>query len=87
MVEAEKLAVSVLEVNAGASQPSVDASIELVWTCTHGPRSSGRAMPDSQQEGMFPREVLQLWEVRPHGQGLPPTAEEPQGLVQCHNGG
>ena len=58
MVETAKFAVSVMVVNANASQPSADASIKFVGTCTYGPGSGGRVMSDGQQEGMFPREVL-----------------------------
>ena len=56
-------------------------------THTDGPGSSRRVMTDGQQEGTFPREVIQLWEVRPYGQGLPPAIEDAKGPDQRCDGG
>ena len=87
MAEAAKFIISVMVVNTGVSQPSADVSTKLLWTYTDGPGSSRRAMTDDQQENTLPGQVLQLREVWPHGQGLPPAIEDTKGSIQHCDGG
>ena len=87
MAEAAKFVLSVMVVYIGVSEPSADISTKLFWTYADGPGSGRRAMTDDQQEDTLPRQMLQLWEVWPHGQGLPPAIEDTEGPTQYCNGG
>ena len=87
MAEAVKFVLSVMVVNTGASQPSADVSAKLLWTHADGPGSSRRLTTDGQQEGTLLGQVLQLREIRPHGQGLPPAVEDAKGSTQRCDGG